>query len=587
MCGINAIFAYGRNAAPVSEQELLAVRDRMMKRGPDGAGAWIDPERRVGLAHRRLAIIDLSEAGAQPMAAGGEGEPVITYNGEIYNFRSLRDGLERDGYSFRTECDTEVILRLYQRDGMDAFAQMRGMFALAIWDPAQRRMVLARDPFGIKPLYIADNGNTLRIASSARALAGLEAVNSSISASGAAGFHMLGSVPDPFTIWEGVTALEAGTAVAIDADGMGRPHRFFSLGREIAGDGAGETDLATAMRDSIDAHLVADVPVGLFLSAGLDSTTIAALTAEVSRTAPKAITLGFEEFTDSPNDEVPLATRAAELYGCDHDIQRVSAAEFADNAETILGDMDQPTIDGVNVWFVSRAARRSGLKVALSGLGGDELFCGYDSFTDVPRIMNLARLALGSRSLGKMARKILSALPSGGRSPKLAGLFEYGGSTGGAWLLRRALRMPWELGEVMDADMAAEGLRRLDIESRLAASVSGIDDPTGRVQALEAGWYMQNQLLRDADWAGMAHSLEIRVPLVDPVLFRAVRRMAATGNRPGKRDMALTARPQLPPEILDRRKTGFFVPVADWVQGGSESRGYRGWASHIAGNFGF
>lgn len=591
MCGINAIFAYHPDAPPVEPAELIAVRDRMAKRGPDGAGDWMSADNRVGLGHRRLAIIDLSPSGHQPMLAGGPDDPVITYNGEIYNYRALRRELQATGIRFHTECDTEVILRLYQRDGIDAFTRLRGMFAIAIWDPKRQEMVLARDPFGIKPLYLADDGRTIRVASSARALSERPEVDSHISAAGAVGFHLLGSVPDPFTIWQGVTALPAGTSMVVGRNGASTPRKFFDLATEITGQGSGEGDLASALRDSAAAHLVADVPVGLFLSAGLDSTTIAGLVSEISGDPARAITLGFEEFADTPRDEVPLATLAARHYGCDHDIQRVSAREFAENAETITADMDQPTIDGVNVWFVSRAARRAGLKVALSGLGGDEMFCGYDTFTDVPKIRRLARMALGSRKLGVAARHVIGALPLRGRSPKISGLFEYGGTTEGAWLLRRALRMPWELDQVLDPDLAAEGLRTLAIEQNLRTTRTGIENLTDQVQALETAWYMKNQLLRDADWAGMAHGLEIRVPLVDPVLFRHIRRLTASGQRPGKQNMARSARPLLPGDILDRRKTGFFVPVADWVLGdrpaGKSGEGYRGWANRIAGQFGF
>ncbi|MEQ9200020.1 MAG: asparagine synthetase B, partial [Rhodospirillales bacterium] len=184
MCGINAIFAYHGDAPPADPAELIATRDRMAKRGPDGAGDWMSADGRVGLGHRRLAIIDLSPGGHQPMAAGGPDDPVITYNGEIYNYRALRTGLQAAGMRFHTQCDTEVILRLYQRDGIAGFAKLRGMFALAIWDPKRREMVLARDPFGIKPLYIADDGKTVRVASSARALSERPEVDSRISAAG-------------------------------------------------------------------------------------------------------------------------------------------------------------------------------------------------------------------------------------------------------------------------------------------------------------------------------------------------------------------------------------------------------------------
>ncbi|MEK7820023.1 MAG: asparagine synthase C-terminal domain-containing protein, partial [Pseudomonadota bacterium] len=284
-------------------------------------------------------------------------------------------------------------------------------------------------------------------------------------------------------------------------------------------------------------------------------------------------------------DETVLAAEAARAIGARHRVVWVDAADFALERTRLFAAMDQPSIDGVNVFFVARAARRLGLKVALSGLGGDELFGGYDTFRKVPALAGALGRVPGVRALGRAARVIAQPIVRHFATPKWAGLFEYGTRVSDAWLLRRGLFMPWELPDVMDPDMAREGLARLSLGERLAADAEG-RDPWRAVQALEMNWYMKNQLLRDADWAGMAHSLEIRVPLVDATLFARLapwvgRRQASGAGGPDKRRMAEAAG-RIPPALLDRPKTGFSIPVRDWLAGENGNfageTGLRGWA---------
>jgi asparagine synthase (glutamine-hydrolysing) len=574
MCGLAAILAGARAERPVDADELVRMRDRMAARGPDGAGLWLSPDGRLGLAHRRLAIIGLDESGAQPMATA-DGALRIVFNGEIYNWRALRAELEARGTVFRSHSDTEVILELYRRDGIAALGRLRGMFAFALWDERRRGLLLARDPFGIKPLYLADDGATLRAASQVKALLAGGAIDTSPDPAGHAGFFLWGHVPEPHTLYRAIRPLPAGSWLWADEGGDRAEGRFFDLSAELAA--APEpprTDLAEALRDSVRAHLEADVPVGVFLSSGLDSTTLTALTAELGG-RPRTVTLGFAEFADTPRDEVPLAEAAARHYGTDHASLRITQADFAANRQRILADMDQPSIDGVNTWFVARAASALGLKVALSGLGGDELFAGYDNFTRIPRqVRALAPLKALLPLLGPLARRLSAGWI---RPPKAAGLLEYGGSISDAYLLRRGLFMPWELHRVLDPDMARDGWRALAPRLALAEATAGIRTDRLQVTALETAFYMRNQLLRDADWAGMAHSLEIRTPLVDIGLFRAVAPMLKGVNPPGKRDMAATARPPLPTAILERPKSGFFVPIAEWLG----EADLRGWARAV------
>src|SRR5947199_7685080 len=303
MCGIAGIFSYHDAAPLVDRQELLRIREAMLARGPDGAGLWMSADERTGLAHRRLAIIDLSDAGAQPMATA-DARLHITFNGEIYNYRELRRELEARGYRFQSNFDTEVLLHLYADRGADMVHAVRGMYAFAIWDEREKDLFLARDPFGIKPLYYADNGEVLRFASQVKALLKGGAVDTAPEPAGSVGFLVWGSVPEPYTLYKGIRSLPAGAYVRATRAGRVSITRFFDIGDEFRRAECAQSAsvlnaweiLKEASADTVRHHLVSDVPVGLFLSAGLDSTTMAGLASMQANTTLNAITLGFREF---------------------------------------------------------------------------------------------------------------------------------------------------------------------------------------------------------------------------------------------------------------------------------------------------
>lgn len=577
MCGVNGIFAYQTCADPPLESELLATRDHMRRRGPDGSGAWWSSERRCALGHRRLAIQDLSDRAQQPMISA-DGDHVVTFNGEIYNFPQLRVELEARGRRFRTTSDTEALLHLYAVHGPDMVHHLRGMFAFAIWDRTRGGLFLARDPYGIKPLYTADDGWTFRFASQVKALLAGGQVSRDPEPAGLVGFYLFGSTPEPFTLYRDIRALPAGHSQWIDAAGPREPRAFASIA-DVLARGArrrvAPEELAARVRpaalDSVRAHLLADVEVGVFLSAGIDSGAVLGLMRDAGCRTIRAITLTYDEFRGGPEDEAPLAARVAHLYGAEHVVRRVSEREFREDLPAILDAMDQPSIDGVNTWFVSKAAREAGLKVALSGVGGDELLAGYSSFRDLPRLVRSLGLA-SLPGIGFGVRALAGALAPSlkTRLPKALGLVELGGSYPGAYLLRRGLFLPFELREHLDAGLVRDGLRRLDPLKRLAAGLR--PDPgsaLGRVAALESTNYLRHQLLRDADWAGMAHSLEIRTPLVDIATLEAlatyIPHLSVAGG--GKRALAAAPSVALPAEIAGRSKTGFGVPA--WRYAGS------------------
>lgn len=591
MCGIALQFAYGSRAPLPDGAALDRMSHRLRVRGPDGVGTWASADGRAALAHRRLAILDLSERGAQPMRSA-DGSCVITFNGEIYNFRVLRAELEARGRRFATECDTEVLLHLWAEKGEAMVHDLRGMFAFAIWDERHQGLFLARDAFGIKPLYVADDGQTLRAASEVKALLAAGGVDTRPEPAGHVGFFLWGHVPEPYTLYRGIRALPAGSTmwVARDTAPVVRPYASVTSMLASAESEATTSDLPVeeqlreALLDSMEHHLVADVDVGVFLSAGLDSTTLAAFANEAGARL-RTVTLGFEEFRGTPNDETPLAELAARHYGAQHTTHWITRDDFRRQFNLLLERMDQPTTDGVNTFFVARAAAQSGLKVALSGLGGDELFAGYPSFRQVPRIARTLGKVPAAARLGRGFRAVSVPLLKRFTSPKYAGLLEYGSSYGGAYLLRRGMFLPFELPAIMDPELVREGWRELETLARLEGTLGGIANGHLRVSALEATWYMRNQLLRDTDWASMTHALEVRVPLVDWTLWRRVAPLLRAMPVAGKRMMALTAQPPLPSAILDRAKTGFVIPTRDWMQqeqhGFDAERGLRGWARYV------
>ena len=345
--------------------------------------------------------------------------------------------------------------------------------------------------------------------------------------------------------------------------------------------------IGAAVRDSIKAHHVADVPVGMFLSAGIDSALITALSMAHGE-RPHTLTLAFAEYVGTANDESPLAEQLAAQLGTRHTTVMVRKADFIEQREQLLAAMDQPSIDGINTWFMAQAAASQGIKVALSGLGGDELFASYPSFAELPRIRNLARPFARWPSLGKTLRRATLPMLSRITSPKYAGLLEHGGTLGGAYLLRRSLYMPWELGEVLDADLARQGWQDLQCRTKLDATTAGIPQDRLAISALEMSWYMRQMLLRDSDWASMAQSLELRVPFLDVPLLRAVAPCLAAHPSLTKSTIASALAPKLPPALVNKPKTGFTVPVRDWLMGGDEfaehPRGLRGWAGVVYDN---
>lgn len=576
MCGIAGIIAAGHSSPPVDRMELERMSVAMVQRGPDGSGRWLSTDGRVGFIHRRLSIIDLSEAGAQPMVDPETG-CVITFNGEIYNFKEIRSSLEERGHRFRGHSDTEVILRSYVEFGTSFLPSLRGMFAIAIWDPRIGKGLLARDPFGIKPLYVSERNGVIRFASQVKALvAGRGPIDTGIEPAAEVGFMMWGYVPAPFTTCRGIRTLPAGSFAVVDSKGLATPIQYWSLREEfrrseaLTGTRVAASDvdaLGSALNDSVQHHLIADVPVGVFLSAGIDSTSIAALAARARAPHPvQTVTLAFEEFRDSSQDEAPTAEQLAKLLGTSHRTVKVLPGDFEGEFARALEAMDQPTVDGINTYFVSKAAHDAGLKVVLSGLGGDELLGGYRHFGSMPRHVALTKAMAGLPALGRTIRRASTFAWKTVGKPKGAGLVEYGGDIASSYMLHRCVFMPWELAEFLEPETLKAGLESLNTLVRLRSEIDGIRSQSLQISVLEMGNYMRDQLLRDSDWASMAHSLELRVPLVDTQLLRRVLALRAAGADCSKAAACRSASEAAFQLIAGRKKSGFGIPVAAWMK---------------------
>ena len=580
MCGICGVWP-GGNESPVR-----AMVSALHHRGPDDSGSYFDEG--IGLGMTRLAILDVSPAGHQPMS-NGDGTVWIVYNGETYNFLELRASLNREGQRFASGSDTEVILRLYERHGDGFLDRLRGMFALAIYDRRQgrgrERLLLARDPLGIKPLLYAGDASRFVFASEIKALLASGLVQPRISAGALRDLLAFGSVAQPSTLIDGVQMLPPGHRLTLDSQRLVierysrlDPSRFPDTGQLPYPEQVRR--LRGLLEDSVRAHMVSDVPVGAFLSGGIDSTVLVGLMARASSHKVRTFSVGFPE-EGAAIDETDEAARTAAAIGTDHTRVLVTGRDLRNRVEDIAAALDQPSVDGVNSYFVSSAAAGH-VKVAVSGTGGDELFAGYPWFAAMARAAphlaargprQLAAALASSSALdripGRLAARVLGRARAWGDFLELfSRQYQIFGNRGA-----HALIAPeW-------ADALGPPPRD---RNRSAASDELPRAPTvARVSALCLRGYTQNQLLRDIDAVSMAQSLEVRVPFLDPALADFAlslpdqAKLAVDARSPGasyrdtgaKRILIDAARDVLPDGFDLQPKRGFGMPFDAWLHG--------------------
>jgi asparagine synthase (glutamine-hydrolysing) len=568
----------------------------MQHRGPDDDGFLLNDGRAPGLAlgMRRLSIIDL-KTGQQPVW-NETGDVAVIFNGELYNYRELRERLVLSGHRFSTQSDTEILVHAWEEWGEDCLDELRGMFALALLDLRKRYataplLFLARDPLGIKPLYYTQTSEGFAFASEVRALMAGKMAPKQLSQDALTSYLLFGSVSEPVTLLEGVFSLPPGHRMLVyvpERRRMPRARAWWDTTRSPAAKDARTTgDFASAakrlrplLQDAVRAHLIADVPVGLFLSSGLDSSAIAALAAR-ERAGICSFTLSFP---GTAYDEAPLARDIAKHCGTQHREIPLQGDAIVSRLDEAVSSLDQPSMDGINTYFVSWAARQAGLKVALSGIGGDELFGGYATFTDTPQIMRLIRMAwFVPAALRKAIAPVLAAVIASRSSPDAAR------KAIAAWLTPDALPHPYfftralfpvgtELSRLTKprfrpSSVAADGVTLeptwvgwLERAADGARKLEG----TGSVSWLELRCYMASTLLRDTDSVSMARSLEVRVPLLDTPLVEFVGALPEASRRRDATAKALLTEAigdLLPQEILTQKKRTFTLPWEHWLRG--------------------
>jgi len=572
----------------------------MAHRGPDGEGFLINDPRAPGLAvaMRRLSIIDLP-GGQQPIWNEAR-DIAVVFNGELYNYRELRERLTRLGHRFATQSDTEVLVHSWEEWGEECLTELRGMFAFAIVDYRKHYtsgpvLFLARDPLGIKPLYYTQTAEGFAFASELRTLMISGIAPRTISQDALTSFFLFGSVSEPVTMYEGVFSLPPGHRVLLyipDRRRLPRPHPWWDPRRSPAAKdvrrprnfSAAATALKPLLVDAVRAHLIADVPVGLFLSSGLDSGAIAALAAREHR-GIQTFTLAFP---GTPYDESALTKVVAQRCGTQHSEIPLTGDAIPVRLDEALAALDQPTMDGINSYFVSWAARQVGLKVALSGLGGDELFAGYSTFSDTPRLSRLTALAnLVPSALRGVTFGAVKSLLASGRSPdaamKAAAAWRDPDRLPHPYFFTRSLFPPGEIDRLIEprfrpSTLAADGFT---LEPtwlgwlQLAAGEARRMEPVAAVSWLEMRTYMASTLLHDTDSVSMARSLEVRVPLLDTPLVEFMCALPdSTRHKSGVQKALLVEAlgSLLPPEILAQKKRTFTLPWEQWLRGPLKSR---------------
>jgi asparagine synthase (glutamine-hydrolysing) len=599
VCGICGVT--GIEQSKKAESLVRGMMAAMAHRGPDGEGLLVAPASAAGaaLGMRRLSIIDLA-GGAQPIFNEARDVAVVC-NGEIYNFRELRRTLESAGHSFRTQSDTEAIVHAWEQWGTECLAELRGMYAFALLDWRARndagvpQLFLARDPVGIKPLYYTWHGGSLLFASELRALLASGCVARQVSADAVTSYLLFGSVSEPVTLLEGVYSLPPGHRLLTYLPDRRRaprphshwsvPHQFLPRAKDVPRDlSSAAHALRPLLEDAVRSHLVADVPVGLFLSSGLDSAAIASLAAR-ERAGIQSFTVAFPE---QEFNEAPLARRIAEHCGTRHQEVPLSGSDMLTRLEEALGALDQPSMDGINTYIASWAAQQVGLKVALSGLGGDELFGGYHTFRDTrraARLAGMARLVPGPlRSATRpLAERLFAAFLSPDAARKAAAVWDAPRQPPHPYFFARTLFPLPDLERLMQPHLRASVIGADGITLMptwlgwlmLCAGQATRFDSMTAVTWLELRTYTTSTLLRDTDSVSMSRSLEVRVPLLDTPLVEFVTQLPDEVKQRHSANKALLGESLgelLPPEILAQPKRTFTLPWEHWLRGPLRAR---------------
>jgi len=578
MCGIVGIVARGPG---LEAGALERATEALAHRGPDDSGTIVlranTPETtEIGLGNCRLAILDLSPLGHQPMHDPATGNWMV-YNGEIYNFRELRDRLQSLGAKFQGHSDTEVLLKAYGAWGVQCLDHLRGMFAFAVWDARQQKLFLARDHVGVKPLYYFASDNLFVFASEVRALLATNLAPRRLNPAGLVNYLTFGSVYDPETLVENIRALLPGHYLEWQNGCLREvPYWDYPTASGEGQDSAPQTrshaekHVCDLLHEAVEQQTVSDVPLGIFLSGGIDSSSLVAMLSRAHRNPLSTFSLAFRE---AEYNEAEYCLAIARRFRTDHHESLISQADALAAVPDAIRAMDQPTMDGVNIYLVAKKTREAGIKVALSGLGGDEMFGGYSSFRSVPRLERFARWkhwipSRANHAIGSQLGHAFAAIYPGVRGEKLAALISENGRLLHPYFLSRMLFVPAQRERLLSEALRTASDAAFSQARRVVRTAQSLD-PINRVSYFESRCYMQNTLLRDADCMSMAHGLEVRVPLLDHRLSKFLFTLPGSWKLDGHTPKPLLVNATagaLPDAIVRRRKRGFTLPFERWLR---------------------
>lgn len=570
MCGINGILGF--NDPNIAKQKIIAMNNRMRHRGPDDEGVFVADK--IALGHRRLSIIDLSAAGHQPMQSN-DGRYQIVYNGEIYNFKELKFELQRvisgsnqQTYFFQTDTDTEVIIAAYARWGAECVNHFNGMFAFAIWDDQNKELFIARDRLGIKPLYYCFTDGVFAFSSELRSLLASELIPKKLDENSLIDYLRYQTVHAPNTIVKGIKMLMPGHFIEMKKEQLTLKN-YWSLTKNISNESDGKSyndvckDVNQLLTKSVERRLIADVPFGAFLSGGIDSSAIVGLMSKVSTEKVKTFSITFDE---SEFSEAKYAQLIAKKFNTDHHEIKLNPSDFIEQLPNALKAMDHPSGDGPNTYIVSKATKEAGITMALSGLGGDELFAGYDVFKKSLELNKKFWLNLMPQFLRGMGASALIKLKPGVPSEKIAELLKQNKINFNSFYpITRQVIMDKQIVEIINRDKLT-GNRVAEIIENF--QVSNLKSQISQVSIAEISTYMQNVLLRDTDQMSMAHALEVRVPFLDHALVEYVLGIPDNykSTASPKKLLVDALGDLLPSEIVNRPKMGFTFPWKNWMK---------------------
>tara|TARA_Y100000741_G_scaffold363361_1_gene351418 strand:- start:108 stop:1901 length:1794 start_codon:yes stop_codon:yes gene_type:complete len=569
MCGISGVYNYLGKSIPTKNiiEKILKLQK---KRGPDDTGIWQSNCKKISFGHNRLSIIDLSNRANQPFVSNDE-KYIITFNGEIYNYKELKKELSKHDIKFKSDSDTEVIIESYKYWGIEFVNKLRGMFAFAMWDNIKEELILARDPFGIKPLYFSKKNNILFFASQVKSILSIDDVSFEKSGRSVLDYYLWGNVREPLTLYKDIYSVDRGTVKIFDRNCNETNFEYANLKETII---KSEKDyfknklelndkLNYIIKKTVKYHQVSDVPVTFLLSSGIDSNVLLAASEKEENTNFNALTIDFSEKLK----ESPLAKVGSKMNKIDHIVEKIDNDKVLELILKYYKYMDMPTNDGLNNYVVSYFAKKNGSKVLISGIGGDELFFGYPSFKRIPIMRKISNIIPSNKNLQKFLHKIVyKILLKSNKNTKYSEVLKNRHNTFDAFMLQRCVFTPEEIIELINSKVIDEKINDLEVQKENEINDKNFENEQLKIMYLEIKYYLCSKLLRDSDWASMANSVEMRTPFVDWFFFRELLPILKSNIKISKTNMLDSFKNKTPVQLYDRKKTGFAIPYEQYFK---------------------